>query len=179
MNSFAYHFTHHLTQRARPIVLASLAALAACGTPESKVSEATEPALTASAPAPSRAKGPLSNADHMDDYKRDIAAWISQRNSKDIYAGQPQALLRGIVVLSIHVDGDGAVQTIRMLRGPGDRELEQRAMQSVWRASPLPRPTRALASGRSIVGFSETWLFNNDGRFQLRSVALEQKRTNF
>ncbi len=180
MNSFAYHLKFHFRQYfSHPVVLLSLATLTACGTPESKVTESTDPAPPVIASAPNKTKGPASNADHMDDYKRDIATWITQRNSKEIYAGQPQALLRGIVVLSIHVDTDGVVQTIRLLRGPGDRELEQRAIQSVWRASPLPRPTRTLASGRPTVGFSETWLFNTDGRFQLRSVALEQKRTNF
>lgn len=135
---------------------------------------ATPPAATIPAVRP-----PISNASQADGYKRDIAHWISQRSNVHVYVGQPQALLRGVVVLSIQVDDQGTVRNVRTLRSPGDIALEQRAISSVWQASPLPRPTTAVLRGQRTFEFSETWLFNNDGRFQLRSIALTQKTTNF
>ncbi|TAK90150.1 MAG: energy transducer TonB [Burkholderiaceae bacterium] len=163
-------------------VLTLLAVLAACSTPGDQVAKAPAPSPAVTSPVPAtavRQVGPVSRANHIEDYKREVAAWVSVHNNRDVYSSQPQALLRGVVVLSINVDSDGVVQGVRVLRGSGDREVEQRAVQSVWRASPLPRPNRAVINGQATLNFSETWLFNNDGRFQLRSIALAQKTTNF
>jgi len=40
--------------------------------------------------------------------------------------------------------------------------------------APFPKPPAALLSGGR-VELSETWLFNNNGRFQLRTIAQPQK----
>ena len=46
-------------------------------------------------------------------------------------------------------------------------------MQSVRDASPLPAPQRSLVrNGR--IELTETWLFRDDGRFQIRTLAQAQ-----
>ena len=94
--------------------------------------------------------------------------------SGDISRGRPQDLLRAVIVLSIVLDRNGQPSRVSIQRTPGDAEAEQRAIQSVQSGAPYPRPSRAVLRGASGVEFFETWLFNDDGRFQLRSLAQTQ-----
>jgi hypothetical protein len=82
-------------------------------------------------------------------------------------------MLKSVVVLSIAVNAEGRIASLRVMRGNGHPSLERLAMQSVEAALPLPQPGR-LASRRGHMEFSETWLFRHDGRFQLRSLAEAQ-----
>lgn len=106
------------------------------------------------------------------DYKMAVARRIAQSNSRHLYEGAPPPMLKSVVVLSIAVDREGAPVRLRIVRGNGHRALEQLALQSVKQAAPLPRPG-ALAR-RGVTEFNETWLFREDGRFQLRSTAEAQ-----
>jgi protein TonB len=106
-------------------------------------------------------------------YKQDIAQRISHVNSTRVYPGRPQALLRSVVVLRYHVDRDGHLVRSEIVRSNRDPETEAIALASLKSAAPFPKPSsHLLQHGR--VEISESWLFNNDGRFQLRSVAQPQ-----
>jgi protein TonB len=114
-----------------------------------------------------------STAATLNAYKQDLAQRISQVNSQHVYAERPQALLRSIVVLKFAVDGDGNLMRSEIQRSNRDRTTEALALQSLKRTAPFPKPAlHLLRHGK--VEISESWLFNNDGRFQLRSVALPQ-----
>jgi protein TonB len=114
-----------------------------------------------------------STANTLAGYKADIAQRISQVNSTKVYAGRPQALLRSVVVLRYHVDSDGKLLRSEIQRSNRDPETEATALASLKQAAPFPKPSaHLLQHGR--VEISESWLFNNDGRFQLRSVAQPQ-----
>lgn len=140
---------------------------------------APEPAPPASAPPPTpaaTAPGPvvaMSTASSIDAYKNEVALRIHAA-SPDISTGRPQDLLRAVIVLNVIMDRNGQPTRITIQRTPGDAEAEQRAIRSVQRAAPFPRPSNAILRGRSGVEFSETWLFNDDGRFQLRTLAQGQ-----
>jgi protein TonB len=127
--------------------------------------------------APSRAAAAASAAATLDAYKRDAAQHIHSSNADYIFEGAPPALLKSVVVLAIAVDAGGEVKSVSVQRSNGHRDLEQRALQSVRRASPFPRPARTVMRGAA-AGYYETWLFREDGRFQLRSVAMEQSRSS-
>ncbi|MDQ9169520.1 TonB family protein [Oxalobacteraceae bacterium R-40] len=114
-----------------------------------------------------------STAPTLHAYKQDLAQRISQVNSRHIYAERPQALLRSIVVLKFSVDGNGNLLGSEIQRSNRDRTAESTALESLKRTTPFPKPApHLLRHGK--VDISESWLFNNDGRFQLRSVALPQ-----
>lgn len=106
-----------------------------------------------------------------DDYKRAAAARIQERNVDALFDGAPPPVLRSIVVLSIRVDAAGRPLSVTVLRSNGQRALEQRAIASVRAAAPFPAPP-ALRDGSA--RFVETWLFRDDGRFQIRSLAQVQ-----
>lgn len=106
-------------------------------------------------------------------YKLDVAQRISQMNSKHVYAERPQALLRSVVVLRFAIDENGKLLRSEIQRSNKDRQTELIALESLKRTAPFPKPAPHLLR-RGKLEMSESWLFNNDGRFQLRTVALPQ-----
>lgn len=115
----------------------------------------------------------ISNASTLDGYKRDVAQHISQNNSAKVYSGHPQALLRSVIVLKYVVDAHGNLLKSAVVRSNHDRETEATALATLRNSAPFPQPaTHLLRQGR--IEISETWLFNDDGRFQLRTIAQPQ-----
>jgi protein TonB len=114
-----------------------------------------------------------STARTLDAYKADLAQRITAVNSTRVHADRPQALLRSVVVVSYAVDRDGNLVRSQVLRSNHDRSNEQTALATLRSSAPFPKPApQLLRNGR--VELAESWLFNDDGRFQLRSIAQEQ-----
>jgi periplasmic protein TonB len=114
-----------------------------------------------------------SHASTLDGYKRDLALRISEVNASKIYAGRPQALLRSVVVLRYVVDARGNLVRSEIMRSNRDSETESTALATLRNSAPFPKPSSHLLR-RGQLEVSETWLFNNDGRFQLRTIAQPQ-----
>ncbi len=151
--------------------------VAACSNtpPSTSAPGESETPPAASLPSNSIPPGPpaASRADTLNAYKVDLAQRIAQANAARIYEGRPQALLRSVIVLRYSVDGQGNLVHSEILRSNRDRANEQTALASLKSAAPFPSPAgHLLRHGR--VDVSESWLFNNDGRFQLRSIAPPQ-----
>ncbi len=89
--------------------------------------------------------------------------------SAETFADPLPEVLRSIVVLEIRIDRNGVPQQVSVRRSNGIRALEQRAQESVRRAGPFDAPSAQLLRGGS-VNFLETFLFREDGRFQIRSL---------
>ena len=160
----------------RHAALAALA-LAACGAPtptpppapppqQQQQPLAPSPAPQAATPKPEPARTPL------DRYKRAVAQQILQANTASTYDGVPPHMLRAVIVLQLTVDGKGALTGVKTLRSRS-AEHAAAATKSVRTAGPLPAPPRELLRGGRLE-FAETWLFRDDGKFQVRSVAEAQ-----
>lgn len=114
-----------------------------------------------------------STATSLDGYKRELALHISRHNAAKVFSGRPQALLRSVVVLHYTVNARGRLLHSEVLRSNHDRETEATALATLRNSAPFPPPASSLLHyGR--LEISETWLFNSDGRFQLRSIAETQ-----
>jgi len=131
------------------------------------------PATSVPMPGPVPAMVPVSSALTLDAYKQEVARRIYLSSAKDLYDGAPPPMLKSVVVLSVSIDSNGQPRRVSVLRSNGHGALNQLAMQSVEGAAPLPRPGRALLRS-GVAEFTETWLFRDDGRFQIRSLALAQ-----
>jgi protein TonB len=108
------------------------------------------------------------------DWRRALAQHILAINRERVFEGRPPHPLKAIVVLELTVGLDGRLQRASVLRAPDHaRELGADAVRAAQAASPLPPPPRALLS-RGAVRFTETWLFRDDNRFQLRTLAQTQ-----
>jgi protein TonB len=111
----------------------------------------------------------------VDGYKRDVARAIYRSNAERLFDGAPPPMLRAVVVLSLRIDPAGNLSRVSVLRSNGYRDLEEIALGSVRRATPLPMPNRLVARNGN-AEFVETWLFRDDGRFQIRSLAEAQAK---
>ena len=114
-----------------------------------------------------------STVSSVEAYKTALANRIAAVNSDKMYTGRPQALLRSVVVVKYVVDGEGRLLRSEIMRSNRDPKTETTALTTLRNSGPFPRPaSHLLQQGR--LELAETWLFNNDGRFQLRSTAQRQ-----
>ncbi|WP_050466834.1 TonB family protein [Herbaspirillum chlorophenolicum] len=152
--------------------IGAAALLAACSGPQSTQQQRDELAKSLIEQKKTTPDG-TSTATTTNGYKQDLAKRISQVNFTSVYVERPQALLRSVIVVKYVVDRDGNLVKSEILRSNRDKQAEASALGSLKNTAPFPKPPEALLQhGR--IEFSESWLFNNDGRFQLRSVALAQ-----
>lgn len=164
--------------RALLLCLGAAAGLASCATreqaavPVSAQPSASAPEADTIVASPEQPPVPEPRIATLEDYKLAVARRIAQSNPQHLFEGVPPAMLKSVVVVSIVVDADGRPTRTRVLRGNGHRALEQLALQSIQAAVPLPRP--GVLVRRGVAEFNETWLFRDDGRFQLRSTAEAQ-----
>ncbi len=146
--------------------LATLIVASACTfTPPTRPSAATLP--------PPAAVNSLT----VEQYRESIARRIVERSPSYVEKRAPQAMLRSVVVVSFTVDRNGKVLTSAVYRTNGDDEAEATALASLRRASPLPAPPAKLLNRLGQIELMEDWLFNTDGKFELRELAAPQALT--
>jgi protein TonB len=114
-----------------------------------------------------------STATTLDEYKRQLGQRIHQVNSTKVYIVRPQALLRSVIVIRFVINAEGALVRSEIMRTNHDKQAETTALASLRNTAPFPKPPPGLLRGGRLE-LSESWLFNNDGRFQVRSIALQQ-----
>ena len=160
-------------QWARVSLLAGVVVLGACAAPPRPAAPPPSPAATGATAGTTLTGPPQSKASTVDGYKREVALHIYRSNPAAQFDGAPPPLLRSVVVLTIRIDSVGNPVHVAVVRSNGYRELEDAAIGSVRAAAPLPMPTRAVARNGS-AEFYETWLFRDDGLYQIRSLAEPQ-----
>ncbi|HEY0844508.1 MAG TPA: TonB family protein [Noviherbaspirillum sp.] len=156
-------------------LLLAVAVLAGCASrpADVPVAPAAEKAGRPDRKAATAAAERESHAATVDAYKHELALRISELNAGKVYPGRPQALLRSVVVLRYAVDARGNLVRSEIMRSNRDRETESTALAALRSAAPFPKPAAHLLR-RGQLELAETWLFNNDGRFQLRTIAQPQ-----
>ena len=106
----------------------------------------------------------------LDANKTEVAQHVMRHNSGQTFSGQLPPMLPAIVVVNITVDEDGQLQDVVVQRSR-DPDASQVALDSMRRSGRLPKPVNLLATNMRALTFSETFLFNDQYRFQLRSLA--------
>ena len=141
-----------------PAAASGAATAAASGAPERP---------TRAPPQAPVARSPLDAARLWDDYRRQAARRIVERNPDGSYGGPVPEPLLAIPVLQIELNADGSVRRIDVLREPSQAlDTVPLAIDAVRRAAPfgdvshLPRPWK----------FTETFLFDHQRRFKPRSL---------
>jgi protein TonB len=104
----------------------------------------------------------------LDDYKTQVAQHILQHNPDRSYNGKLPPMLPAIVVLEITVDRDGQLADVEVQRSRDD-DASKIALDSMRRSTPLPPPQQLAQAGK--LKFSETFLFADSQRYQIRSLA--------
>ncbi len=153
------------------IVVAGLAACASSPMPPDPavqttvrtVPPGTPPAWGAAPPAPSPGM-----ARNWAEYRLQAALRITQTSPGETYSGEVPEPLQSIPVLQIQLNRDGSIKHIEVLRVPTNKpETIDMAIRAIRRAAPfgsvahLPQPWQ----------FNETFLYDYDFKFQLRTIA--------
>jgi len=120
-------------------------------------------------PAP-RLPAQEAEARSLEEYKQQVAHAILHANAEHTFIGRLPEVLKSVVVLQVEIDRHGFAYGVKLFRSNGYKDLEARAIQSV-RAGSLPRPGGGVTGGHGYVSFTETWLFRDDGKFQIRTLA--------
>lgn len=97
-------------------------------------------------------------------YRKQAAQHLYERNSGRIYQGMLPPMLYAIGVLQVQLDGQGRVKNLHWMRKPGHApEVVAEIERAVRSAAPFPAP------GRSVT-YTDTWLWDKSGRFQLDTL---------
>lgn len=114
-----------------------------------------------------------SRAQSAEDPKQLFAREVYRTSAADVFHTPPHPLLRAVVVMRIRLAEDGRWAAELLRDNVHQPEMTRLARASVERLPPPqglgPEVLQALRDG-----FVETWLFINDGRFALRTLALPQ-----
>lgn len=131
------------------------------------------PAITPVAPShiPETAPARRPNLDTLDGYKIAFAEQVVAANPSLVFSGSLPPMMRSIVVLDISIDKDGDLKRVFVHRSRNN-EASQLAVGAVKRAEKtFPKPGKLLPNKRKTLDFSETFLFDDQFKFQLRTLA--------
>ena len=105
----------------------------------------------------------------IDAYKKEFARHVAQ-SSPSVFRDPLPRMFKSIVVLDVTIDPSGRLASVKVHRSNGYKQLENTALLSVRHAGPFTAPSRAIRGRDGSVNFLETFLFRDDGRFQIRSL---------
>ena len=116
-----------------------------------------------------------SRAEGLEQVRRGFAQMLYEDAGPDINREAPQPLLRAVVVLRVKL-GEAGRWTAEVIRENDEQpELTRKALASVVHLARRMEVSAAAAEQLHREGFLEVWLFQNDGRFALKSLALPQR----
>ncbi|HKX44995.1 MAG TPA: energy transducer TonB [Burkholderiaceae bacterium] len=141
------------------LVAGAIAAALAQDLGGTAVSVAPAPAVKASEAAD--AKG----------YRQDGARHLYAVYADRIYRGKLPPLIHAVVVIETELDAQGRVMNLQLIRVPSHApEVVQAVRDMIQRASPWPAPARMGG-----VKYTEVWLVDKSGRFQLDALTEGQR----
>jgi len=118
-------------------------------------------------PAPITVAYHESAAETLVQYRHDAARHIYATYPMRIYKGKLPPLMYAIAVVETEIDERGQVVGVSVVREPAAaKEVTPWIVSMIRRAGPFPAMTRAAGHLR----FSEVWLVNKNGKFQLDSL---------
>jgi protein TonB len=148
-----------------------VALLAACSAPAPVTApQPPVPSVVQVAPQPARPPAPPVAAHSIDTYKKEFAHHVAHANPAVFHDPLP-AMFKSIVVLDVTIDRTGQLSHVAVHRSNGYKDLEKVALNSVRHAAPFAPPSRSIQRRDGSVNFLETFMFRQDGRFVIRTLA--------
>lgn len=114
-------------------------------------------------------------AQSADQVKADFARAVYLNSAAQVHNERPQPLLRAVVVLRVKLNAQNQWQAEVFRDNPDQPEMTQAALDSVAK---LPTPVGLTPKAQQMLrndGMIEAWLFQNDGRFALKTLAKPQR----
>lgn len=143
------------------LAAAVAAVLAACGVSPSKTPSSSSGA----------GSSPASGAKDARAYRKDAAQHLYKHNAHRIYQGQLPPLLYAVGTLEVNVGRNGEVRSFHWMRAPRHApEVIKEVERTVRAAAPFP-----VASHLGYVTYTDTWLWDKSGHFQLDTLTEGQR----
>jgi len=114
-------------------------------------------------------------AESLDQVRHDFAQMVYEDAGPDINRDRPQPLLRAVVVLRVKLNEIGHWTGEVVRENDEQPELTRKALASVAHLARTLAVSAAASEQLHREGFLEVWLFQNDGRFALKTLALPQR----
>jgi len=109
-----------------------------------------------------------------DEVRRDFAKAVYTGSPHLVHNRNPQPLLRAVIVLNVKLNHEGRWQAEVLRTNDEQPEMLARAIETVHRAPALDLPMHVKDEMRRD-GLIEAWLFDNDGSFQVKTLAKAQR----
>jgi hypothetical protein len=110
-----------------------------------------------------------------DELRRDFAQAVYSGSPDFVHDRNPQPLLRAVVVLNLKLDEADHWQAEVVRTNDQQPGMLARALETVRRVRAVSVPDEHKAELKRN-GFMEAWLFDNDGTFQVKTLAKAQRR---
>lgn len=100
-------------------------------------------------------------------YRKEAAQHLYERNANRIYKGKLPPMLYAVGVLQTQLDNQGRIRSLHWLRKPSHApEVVAEIERTIRAAAPFP-----ATGSRTPVTYTETWLWDKSGRFQLDTLS--------
>jgi periplasmic protein TonB len=116
-------------------------------------------------PAAANLASPPSNAVDDKMYRKDGARHLYKAYGRHVWKGKLKPNLYGVAVVRTTIDASGTVQSVDIVRPPAAPEVGPWITSMIRKASPFPAPAAA-----GTVSYTEVWLVDKSGRFQLDTL---------
>lgn len=113
-------------------------------------------------------------AANIEEFRRTFAEAVHASSPDLVHQRNPQPLLRAVVVLNIKLGEDGHWVTDVMRTNDQQPDMLRRALDTVSRVR-IDQIPEGLRDELRRNGFCETWLFDKDGSFQVKTLAKAQR----
>lgn len=110
-----------------------------------------------------------------EDVRKDFAHAVYDGSPELVHNRNPQPLLRAVIVLNVKLDEAEHWRAEVVRTNDEQPEMLARAMETVRRAPAINLSDEARAEMHRN-GLIEAWLFDNDGSFQVKTLAKTQSR---
>jgi hypothetical protein len=114
-------------------------------------------------------------AESLDQVRRGFAQMVYEDSAPDINREAPQSMLRAVVVLRVKLNALGRWSAEVMRENDVEPGLTRKALASVEHLARAMEVSAGMSEQLHREGFVEVWLFQNDGHFALKTLALPQR----
>lgn len=109
-----------------------------------------------------------------DEVRKDFAQAVYSGSPELVHNRNPQPLLRAVIVLNVKLDEGDRWQAEVLRTNDEQPEMLARAIETVRRA-PTIQLSEEMRAELKRNGLIEAWLFDNDGSFQVKTLAKAQR----
>ncbi len=150
--------------------------LAACAPAPTVLEQPVFLRVAAVQAAPAPVPVAVSEARTLGEYRRHVAELLHAANVPGVFSGRPPNPLRAVIVLYVEVNSGGELVRLELFRAPLHEAGLVDEVERAWRrlGPQLPRPLPELMDHQERIAFTQTWLFDEGGRFRLLALSLPQ-----